>query len=169
MARLILMCAPSFAGKTTLSKLIAARLDGRRVSLDEINDDRGLDGGAGIPAEEWERTSGIAIERVRAHLLRDRDVVVDDTACFRFLRDRYREVARACGAALEIVYMEAPEAELRRRIAHNRRTRERGDIADAVFDSHIATFERPASDEEALVFRPDDDPESWIRKHLLSG
>ena len=169
MPRLILMCAPSFAGKTTLSKRIAARLGCPRVSLDEINGERGLDGGAGIPVEEWEKTSWIAIDRVRSILRRGQDVVVDDTACFRFLRDRYREAASECGAVVRIVYIDVPETELRRRIAANRQTRDRPDIADEVFQSHFETFEVPGTDEEPLIFHPREDPEVWIRDQLLVG
>jgi len=59
-----LMCALSFAGKSTFGVLLAEELDGQVISLDIINTERGLDGRQGIPLQEWaarvieSRTSG---------------------------------------------------------------------------------------------------------------
>ena len=42
-------------------------------------------------------THGIALERIRALMARGEDIVFDDTNCFRWLRDRYRESPLALG------------------------------------------------------------------------
>lgn len=53
--RLLLLCGRSFSGKTTLARVLADALPAVVVSLDAINDERGLHGGDGIPVEEWAR------------------------------------------------------------------------------------------------------------------
>ncbi len=121
MQHLLLMCGPAFSGKAVVSKAIERQLGCVRVSLDEINSERGLpSGGEGLPPEAWEASSRGAVRRVRAALQAGRDVVLDDTCCFRFLRDRYRAVADDLGVPTLVLYLEVPVAELERRRAANR-------------------------------------------------
>lgn len=54
---LVLLCGTSFAGKSTLSRLIAGELGAKVVSLDAINEERQLHGGQGIPTSEWALTN----------------------------------------------------------------------------------------------------------------
>jgi len=61
-----LMCALSFARKSTFGVLLAEEIDGQVVSLDIINTERGLVGGQGIPLQEGAASDRIAHERVEA-------------------------------------------------------------------------------------------------------
>lgn len=54
-----------FSGKTTLGTSVAQYLNALYISLDEINEARGLFGGEGIPVEEWEKTHHLAIEKLQ--------------------------------------------------------------------------------------------------------
>lgn len=108
MKRLFMMCGIAFSGKTTVAKQLSQALDCACVSLDDINSERGLHGGEGIAVEEWKRTHGIALERMRELMARGEDIVLDDTNCFRWLRDRYRDSARANGYIVELVFLEVP-------------------------------------------------------------
>ncbi len=158
MRHLLLMCGPAFSGKTVISTAIERELGCVRVSLDEINSERGLPpGGEGLPPEAWEASSRAAVSRVRAALEAGRDVVLDDTCCFRFLRDRYRDAADELGALTLVLYMDVPVAELERRRAANREHPSRPDVDDDVFRPHLETFERPDADEDVMVFRSADD------------
>ncbi|QQS12268.1 MAG: AAA family ATPase [Rhodospirillales bacterium] len=150
MATLVAMCGLAFSGKSTIARLLADALDAPRISLDAINEERGLDGGAGIPDAEWEATSRIAVTRLRAALAAGRHAVLDDTLSHRFLRDRYRAVAAEAGAAFALVFVDTPLDEIRRRRRLNDAERGRPTIADTVFDHHAARFERPADDEIAI-------------------
>ena len=78
-----------FSGKTTLGKAIAKYLDVPYVSLDEINEARGLFGGDGIPVEEWEKTHYLAMQQSVKLMKTGVDIILDDTNCFRWLRDRF--------------------------------------------------------------------------------
>lgn len=158
MPHLLLMCGPAFSGKTVVSNAIERELGCVRVSVDEINAERGLPpGGEGLPPEAWETSSLDASSRVRAALAAGRDVVLDDTCCFRFLRDRYRSVAGDLGVPTLVLYLDVPVADLERRRAATREAHDRSDVVDEVFRPHLETFEHPDADEDVLVFRPADE------------
>jgi predicted kinase len=72
------MCGFSFSGKSTLASKIVEQLRCAYISLDDINAERGLWGGNGIPIEEWERTHGLARERLATWMATGKDAVVDD-------------------------------------------------------------------------------------------
>lgn len=64
-----------FSGKTTLAKSVSEYLHSSYVSLDEINEARGLFGGDGIPVEEWEKTHAIAMQQLHNLMEFQQDVV----------------------------------------------------------------------------------------------
>jgi predicted kinase len=156
-SRLVLLCGTSFSGKSTVARALAPRLAARIMSLDDINERRGLWGGDGIPVEEWIRTHELASAEVRGLLGSGTSVVVDDTSSPRFLRDGWRSLGREVGARFTLVYVEADHATVRRRRADNQLDPQRRDVADAVLDQHLADFEPPAADEHAVRVTSVDD------------
>lgn len=162
----VLMCGLAFSGKTTLAKAIVATLGWAYISLDEINAERGLSSGRGISPAEWEKTHRIAIDRLGALLASHRGVVIDDTNCFRWIRERFTEACRSCGTRPVIVLLDTPEGDVEARIVANAERHDRASIAPAVFAEHVKTFERPAADEDILVYRPGDRADEWIQRHL---
>jgi shikimate kinase len=76
---LILMCGLSFSGKSTLAGQLGREFSAMVFSLDSINEERGLDGGQGIPVEGWVETNRLAEERCNAQLQAGRNVIIDDT------------------------------------------------------------------------------------------
>lgn len=154
-----LMCGLSFAGKSTLAAGLAEALPAGLVSLDLINEERGLQGGQGIPLEEWAETNRIAHERGRELLGAGRHVVVDDTGSPRFIRDGWREIADESGAPFVIVWVQISPELQQARVHANRQSRGRPDVTDAVLHDHRAGFE-PPTDEEALVVAAQDTADS---------
>ena len=153
MSTVFLMCGLAFSGKTTVAKRIASEFDCDYISLDEINDERGLWGGHGIPSEEWERTHRTALTRMRDRLDSGGSVVVDDTNNLRWLRDRFRAVADQGDHDAVLVYVTAPIEEIRQRMARTDRTLERRPVSEEVFAEHVNSFEEPTSDESPIVYR----------------
>jgi len=166
MPALVIMCGLPFAGKTTVARAVARRLGGRVISLDQINAARGLLGGDGIPTEEWERTHRIALDEAGALLGRGATAVIDDTGCFRWLRDRYREVARLHGRDSVVIFVQTPLEEARRRLAVNAVTGERHGVRSEILEALAGTFEPPQPDESALVFAPHDRLGPWLDEHF---
>jgi predicted kinase len=153
---LVLMCGLAFSGKSTVARSLTQNLDARLVSLDDINNERGLWGGHGITVEEWQRTHEVAQARVRSALTAGQSVVLDDTSNLRLLRDGYRALAHASGARFALVFVSTPLRDIQERRVRASRTRERRSVDDAVFSEHAASFEEPEVDEAALVHRPND-------------
>ncbi|GAA1486972.1 AAA family ATPase [Brachybacterium fresconis] len=147
---LTLMCGLSFSGKSTLAARLAEGLPASVISLDLINEERGLYGGQGIPWEEWAKTNQIAHERGQALLEAGHHVVVDDTGSPRFIRDGWRAVAERSNAPFALVWVQIGADLQSERIRVNRRSHDRHDVTDSVLQEHRASFE-PPTDEDALV------------------
>ena len=164
------MCGISFSGKSTLAAAIARKHQYLLVSLDEINQERGIGfGGDGIAVEEWERTHKIAAGKLEEYMRTGRSIILDDTNCFRWLRDRVRSVAAGNGYRTVIIYLDIPLQTLQERMLKNKTTHERRGIKEPIFTELASRFEVPGSDEEVLVFAPGDTVEDWISSHLQNG
>jgi predicted kinase len=147
---LILMCGPSFSGKSVLARALAPLLGAELVSLDSINEARGLFGGKGVPVDEWMRTHELAAEQTRQWLTRGKSVIVDDTSSPRFLRDAWRGRADQIGCPFALVFVDTPPDVISRRHEANRSTRHRHDVTDDILREHLRGFEPPEPDEAAI-------------------
>jgi predicted kinase len=156
--RLVLMCGTAYSGKSTVARDLAPQVGAVVVSLDDINERRGLWGGDGIPVEEWVRTNELASAEVRMLLKSGRSAVVDDTSSLRFLRDGWRSLATELGAEFTLVYLDVEYDTIRVRQAANRLTPSRRDVSDGVLEQHLADFEPPQPDEPAVRVKPQDGP-----------
>jgi predicted kinase len=156
----------AFSGKTTLAAALSRHLGAAIVSLDVINASRGLRGGAGIPAEEWTRSHGEALRQVGDLLAAGRSVIVDDTNCFRFLRDDFRGVAERHGARTTVVYIDAPLALIQDRRRENDGTWTRASVTEPVLLDLVEKFEIPTADENVLIVPFDAVPEVWAARYL---
>jgi len=106
---LYLLCGLAFSGKSTLAAALAERLDAKVVSLDEINARRDLWGGDGVADDEWAATHRQALREVEDHMRRGTPcIVVDDTNCYRFLRDDHGELAGEHGYRVRILVLRPP-------------------------------------------------------------
>lgn len=148
--RMVLLCGRSFSGKSYVASFLAKSLPGAVVSLDAINEERGLHGGQGIPISEWARTNELARERVLTRLTADETVIVDDTSSPRFLRDGWRTKSKAMGAPMVLVFIDTPDEVIRQRLLENRANGHRGDVTDEVMAAHQETFEPPGEDEQPI-------------------
>ena len=144
---LIVLCGLSFSGKSTIGQSLANSFTASVVSLDAINDERGLQGGQGISLAEWRVTNDLAHERAESLLRSGVSVVIDDTGSPRFLRDEWRAIASDIGAGFDLVYVRADPQIIRNRVRFNRENPTRPDVIDALINDHTAHFEPPALDE----------------------
>jgi predicted kinase len=125
------------------------------LSLDSINEERGLHGGQGIPVEEWAKTNRLAEERSSARLRAGGNVIIDDTGSPRFIRDHWREVAADSHAAFALVWIQIDPELQRERVLANRLAGGRHDVTDGVLLDHVAHFESP-TDEGAITINARD-------------
>ncbi len=162
MPTLYLLCGVAFSGKTTLGEAIARHAGLRVVSTEEINEVRGLRGGEGIPYQEWEATHAIAVSWLGRLMGSGEDLLVDDTNCFRWIRDRFRWVAERHGYRPRVIFLDVPLEVLHQRRRANQLTGDRHRVVDPIFDSHAADFEPPSEDEDVITFDPDQDLGQWL-------
>jgi uncharacterized protein (DUF2132 family)/predicted kinase len=159
--RLLLLCGPAFSGKTSLARALESR-GWLRIGTDDLLRQRGLEPGQGLPPERWLEASAAACSLITAAAERGSDVVFDDTLCFRFLRDRYREVGTQAGMAIVLVVLKISPEAIRARVDANRQSSLRQDIDDAVLETHLSTFEWPAAEEPHVQL----DAGQSVERHL---
>lgn len=150
MARLVLMCGIAGSGKSTYARGLEAQ-GWLRFSIDAEAWERGLRE-VPLPADdaaEIRAGQRTAIERA---LDEGCDVVVDYSFWSRAQRDDYRALGRAHGAEVEVVHLDVPVDELRRRLAE-RRTAHADDfvVPPEVLEGYVAGFERPGPDEDDVT------------------
>lgn len=148
----ILMCGPAGAGKTTQAKLLESN-GATRLSYDEEYWARGFRGHHPAPkalAAEVQRD----LDQQLAELVPHGDVVLDYSFSTRAMRDDYRARAAALGAPTRLVFVTAPLAVLRQRVAARRGDHPNdAQLTPEVLEGYVAGFEEPTPDEQPEVIR----------------
>lgn len=147
---IVLLCGRSFSGKSTIAAQMASQFDAVVVSLDAINAERGLQSGAGLPIEEWGRTSELSQSRTAELLRSGRVVIVDDTGSPRFLRDGWRKLAERAQVPFVLLFVDTPVEVSLQRHAANRADPRRMDVTDEVLHDHLNSFEPPTAVEDPV-------------------
>ncbi len=102
------------------------------------------------------------VARLEEFMQTGRDIVLDDTNCFRWIRDRFRDAASRNGYRTVIVFLDIPLGMLEERRLKNELTGDRRAVDGAIFQELCARFEAPDPDETTLIFKPGDDAGDWI-------
>ena len=157
-----------FSGKTTLGKAIAKYLDIPYISLDKINEVRGLFGGDGIPVEEWEKTHSIAMQDLAKLIKKDFDIIIDDTNCFLWLRDRFRNFASQHDYQTVVIFLDIPLSQIWQRIESNERTQTRHKVKQSIVREMAQTFEPPQADEATIVYTVEQPIDRWLNEHFAT-
>lgn len=139
------------AGKSTAARQLSSALGAVVVSADQINEERGLPfGGEGLPESVWAETLRLQLERIQLLAAQGKSVISDDTLCYRWLRDRHREVAKAAGLKPVLLLFTATREALLQRHADLCNSAARPVIGLERLVSHLDAFEWPTPDEEAM-------------------
>lgn len=147
--RLIIICGLPGSGKTTLATELAERHHGVRYSPDDWMDALGINlwdeqKRAGIETLQWQAAQSL--------LALGGTAVIEWGTWARSERDALREGARALGAAVELIHMDAPIDVLLGRVTQ--RGRESPPIGRAMLEDAAAAFEVSTPDELALYDPP---------------
>jgi len=162
-ATLVLLCGPSLAGKSTLCERIASMLRAAVISADAINARRRLPFGAeGLPESVWAETLRMQLQQLQEHARARTAVVVDDTLCYRWLRDRWRAAAIAVGLQPELLLLKPAREELLSRHARLRATDERPVLALPRFVAHLDAFEWPTAEEAPVDVSTTARLDAWL-------
>jgi predicted kinase len=142
MAVAYLLCGPSLAGKSTAAEQIARVTGAAILSADAVNAERGLPFGVeGLPESAWVETLRVLLYRLRTHARVGHSVVVDDTQCYRWLRDRYRSECIDCGLEPVLLLISPQEHVLYDRHARAKSRNSRAVLSLERMADHLARFE----------------------------
>jgi predicted kinase len=168
MSKLLIICGISFAGKSTLSKAIAARFGYAEVDVDdtkvalfgpEVKDED-------LSHPEWVRIYAETDALIERYLQAGK-TVIDASRNFRKSeRQGARHIAARQGAEVITIFVDTPEEIARQRWLENRAKPSRRDVTDNDFEEILQVFEPPTPDEAALVFHHGDQLEAWISETL---
>lgn len=162
-----LMCGLPFSGKSTLANRIKEKIGARLVSLDEINSRRGLEtNGEAVSDEEWVKTHQIAQAELINNMSNGRDLILDDTNCFRWLRKKYSDLSKAYGYEPIIIYLNVDVSISLKRLELNENEKRRSGLPREYFLNHAKQFEPPEKDEVRIEFQSVDDIEGWLIRNF---
>jgi len=165
-----LLCGPSLAGKSTVAERIARVTGAVVLCADVVNAERGLPFGAeGLPESAWRETLRILLERLHTHARSGHSVVVDDTQCYRWLRDRYRSECIASGLRPILLLLSQPTRVLYERHARATARASRAVLSHERLADHLARFEWPSDDEHATDVSSPEALNAYLRSFSQSN
>jgi predicted kinase len=157
--RLVLMCGPAGAGKSTQARRLEAQ-GCTRLSIDDLLWSHGYTEHP-APEDAAARVAAELAQQVAALLDQGRDVVVDRAFASRASRDEYRRLGAEHGAVVEVVFVSTPREVALARVAG----RAGSHAHDIVLPPEVAAgyydgFEIPVPDEGPLTVVPGGGPTS---------
>jgi predicted kinase len=167
LSTLIVICGLSFSGKSTLANAITCKLGYEEIDVDHvgaklykrhITDDR-------LKDLDWDRVYDEADRQIAARLKSGATVVDASRNFTKQERDRAQQVAKRSNAQFVTIFVDTPVEIARQRRLSNEASQSRRDITDEQFEEIVQVMQPPTEDERALVFRHDDEIESWINEN----
>lgn len=156
--RLVLMCGPAGAGKSTHARRLEAE-GCTRVAIDDLLWARGYTEHP-VPDVAAARAAAEVATQVGELLDRGRDVVVDRAFASRASRDEYRRLGAAHGAVVEVIFVSTPREVALARVA-DRAGSHAHDIAltPQIAADYYDGFEIPSPEEGPLsIVSGDENP-----------
>ena len=145
------MCGLAGSGKSTYARDLEER-GWTRFSIDSEAWQMGFVDAAAVPAEVALEIRARQRDAIARALDAGEDVVVDYSFWSRAQREDYRALGRSHGATVEVVYLETPEAVVRRRLAARCGAHADDFVVDAeLLDRYVAGFEAPGPDEHDVT------------------
>ncbi len=162
MSHVIMMCGVCGSGKTTYSKRKEA--EGYiRLAIDEEMWKRYGRKGVDYPEDQYEELSEQVEESLREKLLElledGKNVVIDFSFWSKENRSFYRKLIEKAGGTVELVYMKASLATLRKRLEKRNLHLNANSpfvITDEILEHHYYGFQEPCGEGEIVILQEED-------------
>lgn len=168
--QVIVLCGLPFAGKSTLARALAERLDLVHVEVDQaVRETAEYVPGAPIPRSAWITAYRVSYRRMEAALAAGRSVVLDATNYRRLHRDLIRAKAARLGAETTVVSIAIAAAEIDARRERNRRSPTRPDVGQDDFAMVQRDMQAPGPDEHPILYAPGMSIDSLVVRLIGAG
>ena len=166
--KLYIMCGLPFAGKTVLAKELAKRLGFVRIDLDEV---KFALFGKEMKDEEidqsgWDKVYAGMYQRIENNLRAGKTVVNDTDNFTKYERGLVRKITDKLGIESQVIFVDVPVKEARKRMLKNRQSGKRFDVSDEGLESTVKELEPPGKDEKTIIFRAGEVKDGWIKEHF---
>ena len=81
-------------------------------------------------------------------------------------RDVVRDIGERFMSDVIVIYLKTPFNIIKERQLRNRKNKERHSVEKTNFNNAILQFQEPTKDENVLIFKPNDDIETWLTKYI---
>lgn len=163
-----MVCGIPFSGKSTLAKIIVNKLGYELVDLDgvkfEIYGDNVKDDE--LEKKDWDLIYQSVYQRIENLLGQGKTVVYDTGNFTKYERGLVRQIAEKLRIKTQTILVDTPKNTAYERLLKNRKTKMRFDVSDKDFGSAVNEMEPPTEDEKVLVFRLNDDVDTWVCRYI---
>ncbi len=154
-----------YSGKTTLTKELVKRFGFSIVSMDDILDQKGFEVEK-MTQENWNLIFSQGYEKLKNLLLEAKTVVLDLGNLKRSERKTAREIAESLGSDHKLIFLDISIDEIEARWKRNSSAKERGQLERVTLDKALSMFEKPAPDEDFVVYNQNTDLDKWIEINI---
>lgn len=161
---LYLLCGPSLVGKSSLADAMRTELGVDIISADAINVRRGYElGDKRLTNDIWAQTLEIALFEVITSGMTGQSIVVDDTLCFRWIRDRYSATAKGTGMSVQLLLLNPGIEAIETRYEELSLSEARPLLSKGDLHRHWNEFEWPTEEELPLDVTTREVQEQWLQ------
>ena len=158
-----------FSGKTTLALELKKRLNFASINVDKLKWSMGYRdvGDDEVPDKVWKDIFRQADQLIVKYLREGKNLASEYAWVTKSWRDRARDVAGRAGFTTKIIYLKIPIAEIKRRLAENRRLKNHFIWPEKELNNYIKDFEEPGDDEDVIIYDQTILLDRWITENII--
>lgn len=162
--KLYILTGLPYSGKTTLRNELIKSFGFSIVSVDDINDEKGV----GVPEtqEVWDWSYSEAYRRLKESLEQGKTTIFDGASLRFSERQTQRDICKSLGIECVLIYVKTPIEEINARREKNLKTKERGHVRDDHFAKAQEIWDEPTPEENHIIYTQDMNLDEWINGNI---
>lgn len=157
-----------YAGKSTMARGLKEQKGFAHINIDQLKWDKGFTevGDDDVPDKVWDEIFNEADNLLVKHLKEGKHVANEYAWITREWRNRTRKVAADAGFPTKLIYIDIPPEVIKQRWADNIQKKDHFHWPEEEFQRVFTEFEKPAPDEDMLVYDQSTPLEEWLEKNI---